>query len=264
LAELNSMIQAEDDAGLNAFYKKYLPIIQDVIKKNEDLFKSNGANVIEENRKKGLTNIFNTDISLVLQIMNAQDRAQAIDAEFKPLTAGRLDSLKQEFTNASIYSTLVTLNASIIKKIEDNKIKTGYSANEVPKTAADSVFTAITNKYKGKIIYVDFWATWCGPCRMGIESIAPLKEELKNENIVFLYITNPSSPIGTYNNMIPDIKGEHYRVNNDEWNVLAGKFKISGIPHYALVNKKGVVIDDALPHMENGELKTKLIALAKE
>jgi hypothetical protein len=64
--------------------------------------------------------------------------------------------------------------------------------------------------------------------------------------------------------MIPDIKGEHFRVSSDEWNILSSKFNISGIPHYALVNKKGVVIDTDLKRMENSELKTKLLQIAKE
>ena len=52
-----------------------------------------------------------------------------------------------------------------------------------------------------------------------------------------VYITNPTSPQSTWANMISDIKGEHYRVGNDEWNFLAAKFNISGIPHYVLVIK---------------------------
>lgn len=120
--------------------------------------------------------------------------------------------------------------------------------------------------FQGKVVYVDFWATWCGPCRNGMQAIKPLKEELKGrDDIVFLYITNHSSPEGLYNNMIPDIKGEHYRVSQDQWNYLSSQFGISGIPHYMLVNKTGeVVINDRSIDPHHGDLKDTLLKYATE
>ena len=148
-------------------------------------------------------------------------------------------------------------------KIAANINLKGSKANEVPKTAGDKVFDAIIAKYKGKVVYVDFWATWCGPCRSGIEQIKPLKEEMAGENVAFVYISGPSSPKATYDNMIPTIKGEHYRVSDDEWNILCGMFKISGIPHYVLVGKDGKVINPELGHMENTQLKALLMKYIK-
>ena len=110
-------------------------------------------------------------------------------------------------------------------------------------------------KFRGKVVYVDFWATWCGPCRHGIRTIAPLKEEMKNDSVVFVYITGETSPLPAWKNAIPDIKGEHFRVSADEWNILCGKFNISGIPHYVLVNKKGEVVNPQVGHLDNESLK---------
>ena len=89
------------------------------------------------------------------------------------------------------------------------------------------------------------------------------EEEMKNENVVFLYITGPSSPEKTWNNNIPNIKGEHYRVTQDEWNYLTQKFNISGIPHYVLVNKNGEVVNPKLGHHGNEALKRILVEQMK-
>jgi thiol-disulfide isomerase/thioredoxin len=197
-----------------------------------------------------------------LELMHAQDETQMISREFTGLTDQQLADVKKDYTNPYVYSIIENYNTGINNKVEENKHKTNYGANETPKTVADSVFSAIIKKYRGKVIFVDFWASWCVPCRMGIKEITPLKEELKDKDVVFLYITNTTSPIATYNNMIPDIKGEHYRVNTDEWNVLATKFNIGGIPHYAIVNKNGGIVNNDI-NMGNNELKKRLLEVAE-
>ena len=166
--------------------------------------------------------------------------------------------MQQEITTPFIAGYIAFCNQQTKAKIEANKHKMGYSINQVPKTEADLLFDSIVKKYKGKVVYVDFWATWCGPCRSGIERIKTLKDEMEGMNVAFVYITNPSSPQNTWLNMIPEIKGEHYRVSNDEWNFLKSKFNISGIPHYVLVGKNGEVINPELGHLDNQTLKKEL------
>ena len=112
---------------------------------------------------------------------------------------------------------------------------------------------------------LSFWATWCVPCMNSIKEMAPLKEELaQNKDIVFLYITNPSSPEKAYHTVMPGIKGEHYRVTNDQYNLLAKQFQVTGIPHYALVNKRGGVVDGHFRWSKTDEIKKRLMDLVNE
>jgi thiol-disulfide isomerase/thioredoxin len=241
------------------------PIYTQLVTGKENHYKPAREKFIRKRRAQILQNIWGTNMSFDLDVMDAQDVCNEITEQFIPLTAAQLAAIKPRYSHVIVYSVIEKHNDAIKLKIAQNKLaKIGSTKNETPKTAADSVFEAIIKKYKGKAIYVDFWATWCGPCLEGILKVAPIKEDLKNENIVFVYITNPTSPIGLYNNKIPGIKGEHYRVTQDEWNVLSGKFNISGIPHYALVNKQGVVIDPKMKWIEGEELKNKLLQVAKE
>jgi thiol-disulfide isomerase/thioredoxin len=192
----------------------------------------------------------------VADIMNSQDILRPISLEFTPCTQAELADKLSEINDPFIKNYITEQNDKTLKQIEANKNAGGYFVNQTPNAEGDKLFDAIMSKYKGKLVYVDFWATWCGPCRSGIKEIKPLKEELQNKNIAFVYITDESSPEQTYNNMIPTIKGEHYRLTNDEYRYLAAKFNISGIPHYVLVDKNGKVISPELGHKSNEELKS--------
>jgi thiol-disulfide isomerase/thioredoxin len=197
-------------------------------------------------------------------IMTSQDFCRPFSSEMTPVSDEKIKAFQQKISTPFIADYAQLKNDETKAKIAGNKKLTGSKANEVPKAAGDKVFDAIMDKYKGKVVYVDFWATWCAPCRSGIEQIKPLKDEMAGENVAFVYISGPSSPKATYDNMIPTIKGEHYRVSADEWNILCGMFKISGIPHYLLVGKDGKVINPHLAHMENMQLKALLMKYIKE
>ena len=71
------------------------------------------------------------------------------------------------------------------------------------------------------------------------ENICPMKEELKEKDIIYLYITGETSPKGTWENMISDIHGEHFRVTNEQWNFLMSNLNIEGVPTYFIIDPEG-------------------------
>ncbi len=204
---------------------------------------------LRQDRTKLYQDKLGIEPGFAVDIIHSQTVLRPVVSELTPMEQDKLDIVVEATQTPFVKKYFKAANEATKAKIEANKNNGDYKLNDVPETEADKVFDAIVSKYKGKVIYVDFWATWCGPCRSSMKNQTPMKEKLMKEgkDIVFLYITNPSSPETTYNNMIPNIKGEHYRVSQDEWNYLASKFNISGIPHYAIVNKKGEVVDGDAP-----------------
>jgi thiol-disulfide isomerase/thioredoxin len=217
-----------------------------------------------KSRNRLLSDSLGIEGGLVKDVMNSQEFTRSIVSELTPVSQEEIEMFQKSISTPFIAHYAEIVNNHVVEQVEANKSKKGYQVNEVPKTEADQLFEAMMGKFKGKVVYVDFWASWCGPCRSGIENIMPLKEELKDEEVVFVYITNQSTPEKTWENMIPDIKGEHFRVSTDEWNYLSEKFNISGIPHYVLVDKKGLVVKPNMGFTGNAQLKKILLDCANE
>lgn len=128
------------------------------------------------------------------------------------------------------------------RKYNEALAKGGYTILDTPKAAANSLLETIIAQHKGKPLFIDFWATWCGPCIQGMKAIKPFKPEMKEKGVEVLYISGETSPKSKWMGMLPDIGGLHYYLTNDEWGAVCGKYKVDGIPCYMIVDKKGKIV----------------------
>lgn len=122
----------------------------------------------------------------------------------------------------------------------------------------EDILPTILKKYEGRAVFVDIWATWCGPCRAGHKQMKPLKEELKDKNVVFIYITSPSSPSDTWKEMIDGIPGDHYYLTKEQYNYILDKYESDGIPTYLLFDTKGNLSFKSIGSKSNDEFRSEI------
>ena len=121
-------------------------------------------------------------------------------------------------------------------QLERMRLEAKDRIKQTPEVPGSKLLETIVAEHPGKVVFFDLWATWCGPCRQGIEAMEPLKEELKDKDVVFVYLTDESSNMSEWRECVIRIPGLHYRMPSSQWREIP---ELSGIPQYYLFDRQG-------------------------
>ena len=110
-------------------------------------------------------------------------------------------------------------------------------------TDGKAIIDKIIEPYLGKIVYLDIWGTWCAPCKRKLSKAHELKAELKDYDIVYLYLAN-HSPEQSWKNVIAEYNLTepncvHYNLPADQQQAIEQYVGLTGYPTYRLFDKQG-------------------------
>ena len=157
------------------------------------------------------------------------------------------DHVTMEFARQYIlamHEKLLAIQNKDISKSTSLKAATSDIENTME---GEKLLRKIVEPYKGKIVLIDVWGTWCGPCK---DALSHSKEEYKclaPYDVVYLYLANNSSE-DSWKNVIKqyDLVGDnivHYNLPEAQQNAIENYLKVNSYPSYRLLDRNGNLLD---------------------
>ena len=162
-----------------------------------------------------------------------------------------------------IYHTIQAISnkEELKKEVSEkyNKVKNLVTGKESPKFDYENHKGGTTklDDLKGKYVYIDVWATWCGPCLAEIPSLKKVESQYHNKNIEFVSISiDTPKAYETWKKMVNDKElGGIQVIADDAWkSKFVTDYAIEGIPRFILIDPNGNIVNADAPRPSNPKL----------
>jgi peroxiredoxin len=167
-----------------------------------------------------------------------------------------------------IFVLAVSLNIrdwSEIKCTSNDKISVKRDEKKAPNFTLKSTDgkTIKLSDYKGKVVIIDFWATWCPPCRRGIPDLISIQKEYKKKMVVIGISLDAENTIKDVPGFIKE-NGINYPIVYGDDKVVADYGGIRSIPTSFVIDKEGNVADWHVGLVEKDVFVKKIKELLKK
>ncbi|WP_323787638.1 TlpA family protein disulfide reductase [Psychroserpens sp.] len=185
---------------------------------------------------------------------------QKLEANYKGL-----DSLHKANGQANMEGTIKSLKSYLSGKIAlRSALPEGSPSPTFDNYINYAGGTTSLSDLKGKYVYVDIWATWCGPCKREIPSLKKVEEQFHGKNIEFVSISvdderrsgTKEKAFESWKNMVKDKQlGGIQLFSDNAWQSdFVKNYKVNGIPRFILIDPNGNIVSPDAPRPSNPKL----------
>lgn len=141
---------------------------------------------------------------------------------------------------------------------------------DIGQSAPEFAFTDLTGKthrlsdYRGKAVVLNFWATWCAPCRTEMPSMERAYRSLKDRGLVIIGVSLDTAPTNAVEALVKEL-ALTFPILTDPRGTSARAYRLPGLPASFLIDRRGRVVGRELGSRDwsVGEARAKLEALVK-
>ncbi len=154
-----------------------------------------------------------------------------------------------EFLQDNPYPEYTEMVEEVVR--EASKIKPGQPAPDFTLDDLQGQSVSLSD-FKGQAVFLDFWASWCGPCIEAVPHLEELKQQTRDQKVVFLNIS--LDPADEWHQAVDEhgLTGVHVHAPGGRQSAVAQLYQVSGIPSYFLVGPDGRM-DGHVSHVSDVE-----------
>lgn len=183
------------------------------------------------------------------------------NSDFQKLESAKLDSNFVVLQKQNIEESLFGLKQYYNQKLAGKKMNNLKAPNFDFENHAGGKTTL--ESLKGKYVYIDLWATWCGPCRAEIPFLKELEKSLHDKNIAFVSIsTDSEKDHEKWKTFVKEKELTGIQLYADRANMdFIKAFNVNTIPRFILIDPSGTVVDADAARPSDPKLKEQLAGL---
>jgi len=196
------------------------------------------------------------EFAKLLEEKTKGDKEKLNKGDFDPIFKTAIEASFDQFSQ---YATNQYDRSAQMKKLDGNPSpEFDYENYKGGKTKLSDL--------KGKYVYIDLWATWCGPCRQEIPYLQKIEEKYHGKNIEFVSISIDNAKDNEkWKNFVAskNLGGVQLFADKDWGSDFVVKYGVTGIPRFILIDPRGNIVSSDAPRPSSPELQTQLDTLLK-